>query len=476
MAGKNVGGNSLSLLLGDYNSESENEDNENPNHQLNDKLQEFLSDLNTIVTTNWTQCIDQSTGHPYYWNTLTKDVTWEMPAEYETFLQQSLRSKNSNKENSYTVCYTDENVPYYVNEYTRQVVWEKPPGFVEPKAKVKENPSKLKKSSKKSATDRNGHKKKSSKRQEKSTKKYPFDANDDLDHVKIEVISSFTTKSDSSSEDESKSKKAKTNFNLVANDYNSDENSDSESRIPTTKPTLFASHSSTNSIDPSTVKIYSLKTDLPAVKSSPAEELEPNVAEKPPITKSKANTFASIITGGRNSPSDQDNELIELMKLDVTEAQPPTNSPVPSVDRPTEIDVKSFKRKRRIEFMTRPVVPQVNKSPENRDDASSSVAVTSETESPNGDASNTADASSTKSMYSNFVRAGVEPSPDVIDQTNSERIPVADSAVTDELNKQKSEIVELRAIIESKLKFLCNGRPDVSAVQAIFIQFEVCPV
>lgn len=106
-----------------------------------------------------------------------------MPPEYEKFLQQSLRSKSSNKENSYTVCYTDENVPYYVNEHTRQVSWEKPAGFVEPKAKVKENASKVKKSSKKSATDRNGHKKKSSKKQEKSSKKYPFDNSDDLDHV-----------------------------------------------------------------------------------------------------------------------------------------------------------------------------------------------------------------------------------------------------------------------------------------------------
>lgn len=107
-----------------------------------------------------------------------------MPAEYEKFLQQNLRSKNSNKENSYTVCYTDENVPYYVNEFTRQVSWEKPAGFVEPKAKVKENLTKLKKSKNSSADDnsRNGHKRKS-KKQEKTAKKYPFDNNDDLDHV-----------------------------------------------------------------------------------------------------------------------------------------------------------------------------------------------------------------------------------------------------------------------------------------------------
>ncbi|KAG4065155.1 hypothetical protein HA402_007552 [Bradysia odoriphaga] len=161
------------------------------------------------------------------------------------------------------------------------------------------------------------------------------------------------------------------------------------------------------------------------------------------------------------------------MKLEVTDVQPPTNSPVPCIDKPTEIDVKSFKRKRRIEFMTRPVAPLVNRSPENRDDTNNSVpVVTSEAESPNADATNTVDASSTKPVYSNFVRAGAESSPGISDKTNFDKVPVVDSAVTEELNKQKTEIIELRAIIESKLKFLCNGRPDVSAVQAIFIQFE----
>ncbi len=45
-------GNSLSLLLGDYNSDSDNDDNENTTNQLHDKLEEFLTDLNTIVTTS----------------------------------------------------------------------------------------------------------------------------------------------------------------------------------------------------------------------------------------------------------------------------------------------------------------------------------------------------------------------------------------------------------------------------------------
>lgn len=107
-----------------------------------------------------------------------------MPAEYEKFLQQNQSAKNSKKQNSYTVCYTDENVPYYVNEFTRQVSWEKPAGFVEPKAKIKENATKLKKT-KNSKSDNNNRnlQKKKSKKQDKTSKKYPFEGDDDLDHV-----------------------------------------------------------------------------------------------------------------------------------------------------------------------------------------------------------------------------------------------------------------------------------------------------
>lgn len=258
---------------------------------------------------------------------------------------------------------------------------------------------------------------------------------------------------------------------MVANDYNSDDNSDNESKTTTTEKPLFASLASTVAIDPSTVKIYSLKTDLPCnvtAKSSTTDDIEANIVEKPTATKSKVNTFASIITGGRNSPSDQDQELIELMKLEVTEAEPP---PV-QVDQPAEIDVKTFKRKRRIEFMTRPIVPVKSSNEitvDGTNDANTSVA-TPESDTQNTDATKANDESSTKPLYSNFVRANVESSGEANKTTNDK---VSESVANDDMNKHKTEICELRTIIESKLKFLCNGRPDVSAVQAIFIQFEV---
>ncbi|KAJ6635810.1 Formin-binding protein 4 [Pseudolycoriella hygida] len=460
MAGQNVAGNSLSLLLGDYNSDSENDDNDSTSNQLNDKLQEFLTDVNSVVTTNWTQCIDKSSGLPYYWNTFTRETTWHMPEEYDNFLQQNLRMKNPKKENSYTVCYSDENVAYYVNEFTRQVSWEKPAGFVEPKEKV--NSTKLKKSKKRPTEDssRNGKKKKS-KKPEKSSKKYPFDVNDDLDHVKIELISSFSTKSDSSSEEEAKSKKVTTSYNLVANDYNSDENSDSENKTRTDKP-LFASLTSTLATDPSTVKIYSLKTDLPANVAT-AEETE----TKTPKAKCRTNTFASIITGGRSSPPQTDNELIELMRPEVTEVEPQPNVPA-HIDTPAEnLDVKTFKRKRRIEFMTRPTVPVKPSTSSEVAGKTCDDASAVESDIVNSDATKKNE-EGTKSMYSNFVRA----SETVVSTVENQTVDEKEAAVKDESNKHLAEISELRTIIASKLKFLCNGRPDISAVQAIFIQFE----
>lgn len=77
---------------------------------------------------DWTQCTDASSGHPYYWNIVTKDVTWEMPIEYQTFLEQTML-RNSYSLKKWILCYTDDNAPYYFNEITREISWEKPIDF-----------------------------------------------------------------------------------------------------------------------------------------------------------------------------------------------------------------------------------------------------------------------------------------------------------------------------------------------------------
>lgn len=78
-----------------------------------------------VCCIDWTQCTDANTGHPYYWNIVTKEVTWEMPVEYQHFLEHSL-TINSNSLKKWILCYTDDNTPYYFNEVTREISWEKP--------------------------------------------------------------------------------------------------------------------------------------------------------------------------------------------------------------------------------------------------------------------------------------------------------------------------------------------------------------
>lgn len=98
-----------------------------------------------IFRLGWTQCIDKATGHPYYWHPETKEVTWEIPVEYQAFLDQNAdQLSGSNVASMWTVCLTDGEEPaqrYYVNEYTRIVSWDKPVGFVEPLEATAKNAS-----------------------------------------------------------------------------------------------------------------------------------------------------------------------------------------------------------------------------------------------------------------------------------------------------------------------------------------------
>lgn len=82
---------------------------------------------------DWTQCIDKNTGHPYYWNIVTKEVTWEIPDDYEQFLRQNVIDSNRRSEkNTWILCQGDDNTEYYFNEYTRAISWDKPADYVEP--------------------------------------------------------------------------------------------------------------------------------------------------------------------------------------------------------------------------------------------------------------------------------------------------------------------------------------------------------
>ncbi|XP_015433489.1 PREDICTED: formin-binding protein 4-like [Dufourea novaeangliae] len=108
--GQNVPANSLANLLCHYNSDSDTEDTKKDVRKLDDQVNNFLKEIqliapkqlmsnefnNSALTANsntqlphhvnqqesmWRECIDESSGYPYYWHIETNQVTWEMPEE-----------------------------------------------------------------------------------------------------------------------------------------------------------------------------------------------------------------------------------------------------------------------------------------------------------------------------------------------------------------------------------------------------------
>ncbi|XP_078041939.1 uncharacterized protein LOC144472592 isoform X2 [Augochlora pura] len=106
--GPNVPGNPLANLLCHYNSDSDTEDTKKDVCKLDDQVNNFLKEIqliapkqpmanefaNTVINSNaqlphhisqqasmWRECIDESSGYPYYWHIETNEVTWEMPEE-----------------------------------------------------------------------------------------------------------------------------------------------------------------------------------------------------------------------------------------------------------------------------------------------------------------------------------------------------------------------------------------------------------
>lgn len=133
--------------------------------------------MNFEIKIDWTQCIDKNTGHPYYWNIETKEVTWEMPAEYEQFLRNNaLNITKESKKNVWVLCQPDtDTASYYFNEITREISWEKPEDYIEPiieaikQTNVHTVTMEHAKQSKKSRKQPKAKEKKM-----KTTKKYPF--------------------------------------------------------------------------------------------------------------------------------------------------------------------------------------------------------------------------------------------------------------------------------------------------------------
>lgn len=165
-------------MLGNYNSDSDNDEPLNkPNSALDAKVEDFLKEIHLISgdssnnvpssksepqniqkelmyhpsVTSWQQCYDQNSGYPYYWNTVTNEVTWEMPAELKLALS-NVAAKHLQE------------------EQTKQVLQQKQEIKSQPETK-------------------------------KQISKYPWQTESDSEDEKIEMITSFGPQSEEESQE-----------------------------------------------------------------------------------------------------------------------------------------------------------------------------------------------------------------------------------------------------------------------------------
>lgn len=196
-----------------------------------------------------------------------------------------------------------------------------------------------------------------------------------------------------------------------------------------------------------------LKNAIATVRStSPGDSLVPKTKKK--------NTFASIITGGRSPQSALADGATLTDNVDENTEQTPVHR---NNDESAATVVKTQKRKRRIEFITKAPEQSTNDVNVAVAEDVKNVAVV-EVPPPNS-----------RGLYNNFTRSHVE----FVNQKESKEDPPTKAATTTSeqsavaVNNRSELANDLRDTIEAKLKFLCEGRTDVSAVQAILIQLEV---
>ncbi len=79
-------------------------------------------ELAAIAATKWKSAVDKTTGKTYFYNKLTKEVTWDAPAG---FVEQEQPKP------VWKVAYDATNSKkYYYNRQTKEVTWKKPDGFI----------------------------------------------------------------------------------------------------------------------------------------------------------------------------------------------------------------------------------------------------------------------------------------------------------------------------------------------------------
>ena len=84
--------NSLLDIGRSYAQSSDEDDLEvDQNVKLKVQVKDFLKQVEAVtgkqVKCDWEECFDDRTGFPYYWNTETNEVTWQMPDQYSQWIK-----------------------------------------------------------------------------------------------------------------------------------------------------------------------------------------------------------------------------------------------------------------------------------------------------------------------------------------------------------------------------------------------------
>lgn len=224
-------------------------------------------------------------------------------------------------------------------------------------------------------------------------------------------------------------------FNLVP-EYDSDDSEDDKTEPEKSSQVLFPSSSRINQNDHKPEEII-----LPQNIKSTSPTNDVNVD-----SSAKAQTFASIITGGR-SPQQQEQSI----DIDDDNSQTIAVNELPITNNNEFLPQKTFQRKRRIEFqVSKPVTKRNHVSPNTTENADKSDN----------------EPSNHTNKYANFQKGTTE-----FDDKQAADI---ETEINHEMpNKQSVELTEQQCLLEAKLGFLCHGRADLSPVQIIQVQMQV---
>lgn len=405
---------------------------------MDSTVDDFLNEIDEIAplkkskvdnaTYAWQECYDKSSGHKYYWNTKTDEVTWTKPTEYRT-AEQAAKDKSSpsckylppsgsplfpsgGSSSAGRLPVKNESIRIYKIAEVSSVISN---GSVE--TKVKENESGASNSSEFRNISNNIQS--DCQRVPKEDDKITDDEEDDDEDIltKIQKRAKELDKNVKLNEKITKSDKAPTQvesaLNLVAGYSDSEEEFEEETKNDEKASSINFIPEMENRVAHSTLFPIPQQIDINDFKEDNEKE------------------------GGLNNEKNH-----------------------------SDFDKKAFQRKRRIG------VALVNTKPTKKREINEDLQ-----ENNDDDKQRTGLGYSKDNVYSNFSKGGVMfVKADVLNPANEkleDQQTNCDTETKDnEVTIEKSKIESAYTTLKEKLAFLSEGRPEVSPVQIMIIQAE----